>query len=56
MLGSRESASYGGKGSVLVQQSCIPLPVSHAQQSAAPMIASYLTGQSISIDGGYVMR
>src|SRR5713226_9927442 len=40
MLDSRESATYGGKGSVLAQQSCVPLPFSYAQQSAAPMIAS----------------
>src|SRR6267154_1643986 len=40
MLDSRESATYGGKGSVLVQQSCVLLPSSYAQQSAAPMIAS----------------
>src|SRR6266851_1414582 len=40
MLDSRESATYDGKGSVLVQQSCVPLPFSYAQQSAAPMIAS----------------
>src|SRR5882762_6032013 len=40
MLDSRESATYGGKGSVLVQQSCVPLPFPYAQQSTAPMIAS----------------
>src|SRR6267143_2749182 len=40
MLDSRESATYGGKGSVLVQQSCVLLPFPYAQQSAAPMIAS----------------
>src|SRR5712692_4797741 len=40
MLDSRRSATYGGRGSVLVQQSCVPLPFPYAQQSAAPMIAS----------------
>jgi len=40
MLDSSESTTYGGKGSVLEPQWCVPLPFLYAKQSAAPMIAS----------------
>src|SRR5258705_12017418 len=37
----RDVVTYGGHGSVLVLQSCVPLPFTYAQQSAATLIASY---------------